>query len=35
MTLKFTIPNLGENITEATIVRWLVDDGASVAEGDD
>ena len=35
MAVEFTIPKLGDNITEATIVSWLVDDGAEVAEGDD
>jgi len=35
MAENFVIPNLGENIEQATIVRWLVEDGASVQPGDD
>ena len=35
MAKDFVIPNLGEGIKEATIVRWLVEDGAQVQAGDD
>ncbi len=35
MAKDFVIPNLGEGIQEATIVRWLVEDGAQVRTGDD
>ncbi|GAB4444624.1 MAG: pyruvate dehydrogenase complex dihydrolipoyllysine-residue acetyltransferase [Anaerolineae bacterium] len=35
MAVEFTIPKLGDNVTEATIVDWLVADGAEVAEGDE
>ena len=35
MAKDFVIPNLGEGITAATIVRWLVEDGAQVQAGDD
>lgn len=35
MAVEFTIPKLGDNVTEATIVNWLVNDGAEVAEGDE
>ncbi len=35
MAKDFVIPNLGEGIEQATIVRWLVDDGAKISEGDD
>lgn len=35
MAVNFTIPKLGDNVTQATIVSWLVDDGAEVAEGDE
>jgi 2-oxoglutarate dehydrogenase E2 component (dihydrolipoamide succinyltransferase) len=29
-----TIPRAGQNVTEATLLEWLVDDGALVAAGD-
>ncbi|RMF02061.1 MAG: 2-oxo acid dehydrogenase subunit E2 [Chloroflexi bacterium] len=35
MAVDFVIPKVGENISEATIVDWLVEDGAEVNEGDD
>jgi pyruvate dehydrogenase E2 component (dihydrolipoamide acetyltransferase) len=35
MAKDFIIPNLGEGIEEATIVRWLVEDGAKVNAGDE
>jgi pyruvate dehydrogenase E2 component (dihydrolipoamide acetyltransferase) len=35
MAVDFIIPKLGDNVTEATIVDWLVEDGAEVNEGDD
>jgi len=35
MATDFIIPKLGEGVNEATIVNWLVDDGAQVNEGDD
>lgn len=35
MVKDFVIPNLGEGIEAATIVRWLVADGAQVRTGDD
>ena len=35
MAENFVIPNLGENIEQATIVSWLVEDGANVQPGDD
>ena len=35
MAKDFVIPNLGEGIEQATIVRWLVEDGARISEGDD
>jgi pyruvate dehydrogenase E2 component (dihydrolipoamide acetyltransferase) len=35
MAQNFTIPNLGENITKATIVQWLVEDGAHIKAGAD
>jgi pyruvate dehydrogenase E2 component (dihydrolipoamide acetyltransferase) len=35
MAKDFMIPNLGEGITEATLVRWLVEDGTLVNKGDD
>ncbi len=35
MTIEFTIPKLGDNVTEATIVNWLADDGAEVSAGDE
>lgn len=30
-----SIPKLGMSMTEATLVEWLVADGATVAEGQD
>lgn len=30
-----SIPKLGMSMTEATLVEWLVEDGAEVAEGQD
>lgn len=30
-----SIPKLGMSMTEATLVEWLVEDGATVAEGQD
>jgi pyruvate/2-oxoglutarate dehydrogenase complex dihydrolipoamide acyltransferase (E2) component len=35
MTIDFIIPKLGDNVAQATLVNWLVDDGAVVANGDD
>jgi pyruvate dehydrogenase E2 component (dihydrolipoamide acetyltransferase) len=35
MAIDFIIPKLGDNVTEATIVNWLVEDGAEVSEGDE
>lgn len=35
MAVDFFIPKLGDNVKEATIVDWLVEDGAEVNEGDD
>jgi len=35
MATDFVIPKLGENIEEATIVNWLVEDGDEVEEGQD
>jgi 2-oxoglutarate dehydrogenase E2 component (dihydrolipoamide succinyltransferase) len=34
MTVLMNIPKLGMSMTEATLVAWLVDDGASVTKGD-
>lgn len=34
MTVQVCLPKLGVSMTEATLVEWLVEDGASVAEGD-
>jgi pyruvate dehydrogenase E2 component (dihydrolipoamide acetyltransferase) len=33
MAVDFIIPNIGDNVKEATIVSWLVEDGAEVDEG--
>ncbi len=33
--IKIYLPELGENITKATISYWYVEEGAAVAEGDD
>lgn len=30
-----SIPKLGMSMTEATLVEWLVEDGATVSEGQD
>ena len=30
-----SIPKLGMSMTEATLVEWLVEDGGTVAEGQD
>ena len=35
MTVDFTIPKLGDGVNEATIVNWLVEDGAEINEGDE
>lgn len=35
MATDFVIPKLGENIEQATIVNWLVEDGDEVKEGQD
>jgi pyruvate dehydrogenase E2 component (dihydrolipoamide acetyltransferase) len=35
MATDFFIPKLGDNVNDATIVDWLVDDGAEVKEGDE
>jgi len=35
MAVDFTIPKLGDNVKNATIVSWLVTDGAEVNAGDD
>ncbi len=35
MAVDFIIPKLGDNVKEATIVDWLVTDGAEVNQGDD
>lgn len=35
MAVDFFIPKLGDGVNEATIVDWLVEDGAQVNEGDD
>jgi len=35
MARDFIIPNLGEGVQEATVVKWLVEDGAQVSEGDE
>jgi pyruvate dehydrogenase E2 component (dihydrolipoamide acetyltransferase) len=35
MAVDFVIPKLGDNVAEATIVNWLVEDGAQVNEGDE
>jgi pyruvate/2-oxoglutarate dehydrogenase complex dihydrolipoamide acyltransferase (E2) component len=34
MTTQILIPQLGNEITEAELSQWLVDDGAAVAAGD-
>ena len=31
-TIEIRIPKLGMEMTEATLARWLVDDGAEVAQ---
>ncbi len=33
-TIDFVLPKMGESITEGTILNWIVDEGASFAEGD-
>ncbi len=33
--IKIYLPELGENITKATISYWYFEEGASVVEGDD
>ena len=33
--IKVYLPELGENITKATISYWHIEEGAVVAEGDD
>ena len=35
MAVDFFIPKLGDGVNEATIVDWLVEDGAQVNKGDD
>ncbi|HEY6759156.1 MAG TPA: dihydrolipoamide acetyltransferase family protein [Baekduia sp.] len=35
MTTQIAMPRLSDSMEEGTIVRWLVDDGATVAEGDE
>ncbi len=35
MATDFFIPKLGDNVKEATIVNWLVEDGVQVNEGDE
>jgi pyruvate dehydrogenase E2 component (dihydrolipoamide acetyltransferase) len=35
MATDFSIPKMGDNVKEATIVNWLVEDGAEVKEGDE
>jgi len=35
MVKEFFIPKLGDGVKEATIVKWLVDDGAKVSAGDE
>ena len=34
MTIEIRIPKLGMEMTEATLSRWLVEDGAQVAQDD-
>lgn len=34
MSTPVNLPKLGTTMTEATLVEWLVDDGATVAAGD-
>lgn len=34
MSSPVNLPKLGTTMTEATLVEWLVDDGAAVAAGD-
>ena len=34
MSTPINLPKLGTTMTEATLVEWLVDDGAVVAPGD-
>lgn len=34
MTLEITVPNLGESVVEATVARWLKQEGDPVAVGD-
>ncbi|MEL6982524.1 MAG: biotin/lipoyl-containing protein, partial [Actinomycetota bacterium] len=31
MTVEFTLPDIGEGLHEADIVRWMVDEGQEVA----
>lgn len=33
--VKVLLPQLGENVTKATVSYWYVQEGASVAEGSD
>lgn len=35
MANDFIIPKLGDGVKEATIVKWLVDDGAKISAGDE
>jgi pyruvate/2-oxoglutarate dehydrogenase complex dihydrolipoamide acyltransferase (E2) component len=32
MTIEIRIPKLGMEMTEATLAKWLVDDGAQIAQ---
>ena len=34
MSTPINLPKLGTTMTEATLVEWLVDDGANVAAGE-
>jgi len=34
MAVEFFIPKLGQTVEEVTLVNWLVEDGAKVAQGD-
>ena len=35
MAEEFFIPQLGQTVEEVTLIKWLVEDGAKVAQGDD
>jgi pyruvate/2-oxoglutarate dehydrogenase complex dihydrolipoamide acyltransferase (E2) component len=34
-TIEFRLPKMGMGMTEATIVEWLFEGGATVSEGDE